>query len=136
MKKTVFIIVVIFLSACAKESKSPDYVIPQDKMVNIITDIHIMDGLNTMSNVRRKLAKDSISNYDVIFTNYGYSRSDFDTSIYFYSKNIDQFDKIYEDVLNKLNEMETIVKQESVEEEAKKEERRKKKEKRTREERK
>lgn len=129
MKKIVFIIVVFFISSCSKEVKIPEYVIPHDKMVIIIADIHILDGLFTVNNVRRKFAKDSIDYYNAVFTNYGYTRSDFDTSINFYSNNIDEYDKIYEEVLNRLNEMETNIKQESAEEEAKKEEKKKKKKK-------
>lgn len=129
MKKTVFIIVVVFIFSCSKEVKIPEYVIPHDKMVNIIADIHILDGLFTVNNVRRKFAKDSIDYYNAVFTNYGYTRSDFDTSINFYSNNIDEYDKIYEEVLNRLNEMETNIKQESAEEEAKNEEKKKKKKK-------
>lgn len=129
MKKIVFVIIVVFISSCSKEFKTPEHVIPCDKMVNIITDIHIIDGLFTVNKVRRKYAKDSIEYYNAIFTNYGYTRSDFDTSINFYSKNIDEYDKIYEEVLNRLNEMETIIKKESVEEQAKKDAKKKKKQK-------
>lgn len=120
MKKIVFLLIVVLLSSCIKKFKTPDYVIPHDKMINIIIDLHITDGLLTVNNVRRNLAKDSIRYYNAIFSNYGYTRSDFDTSIYYYSENIDEYDKIYEEVLNRLNEMETNLKQESVAEEEKK----------------
>lgn len=125
MKRIGFIIVVIFLFSCNQEAKTPEYVIPSDEMVNIISDIHITDGLLTLNHIRRKLAKDSINYYDAILNNHGYSRSDFDSSVSFYSRNIDEYDKIYEEVLNRLNKMETNIKQESVVEEAKKEEEKK-----------
>jgi hypothetical protein len=89
--------------------------------------MHILDGLFTVNYVRRKVAKDSIEYYNAVFTNHGFTRSDFDTSINFYSQNIDEYDKIYEEVLNRLNEKETLLKQESAEEKAKKEARKKKK---------
>ncbi len=127
MKRIGFVIIVVFMFSCSTEVKTPEYIIPHDKMVNIIADIHILDGLFTVNNVRRKFAKDSIDYYNAVFTNYGYTRSDFDTSINFYSNNIDEYDKIYEEVLNRLNEMETIIKQESAEEQAEKEKRKKKK---------
>ncbi|NOQ25938.1 MAG: DUF4296 domain-containing protein [Bacteroidales bacterium] len=126
MKKTVFIIIVVLVSSCTKEIKTPEYVIPHDKMVSIIGDMHIIDGLFTVNNVRRKFTKDSIDYYNAIFTNHGYTRSDFDTSINFYSNNIDEYDKIYEEVLNRLNEMETIIKKESAEKQAIKDAKRKK----------
>lgn len=126
MKKIVFIIIVVLIYSCTNEIKTPEYIIPHDKMVKIIGDIHIIDGLFTVNNVRRKFAKDSIDYYNAIFTNYGYTRSDFDTSINFYSNNIDDYDKIYEEVLNRLNEMETIIKKESAEERSKKDAKKKK----------
>jgi hypothetical protein len=123
MKKAVVILLVIFLFSCNNENKLPDYVITHDDMVNIIIDIHLTDGLLTNNKVRRKLAKKDSSNYyEAIFNNYGYTRAEFDTSVYFYSKNINEYDKIYEEVLNRLNEMETKLKQESSEETKLKEE--------------
>lgn len=82
-------------------------------MVNIIIDMHLTDGLLNIPHIRQKLATNDSSNYyDAIFDKYGYTRHDFDTSVFFYSKHINEYDKIYEDVLNKLNEMETKLKEE------------------------
>ena len=117
MKITAVILLVIFLFSCDSGNKTPDYVISHDDMVNIIIDIHLTDGLLTHNKVRRKLAKkDTLNYYDAILNNYGYTRADFDTSVYFYSKNINEYDNIYDEVLNRLNEMETKLKQESTEE--------------------
>ena len=105
--------------SCINEDRVPEYVIPPEKMVDIIIDIHLTDGVLSVNEVRKKLPrKDSLNYYDVIFENYGYKRSDFDTSIYYYSKNINKFDQIYEEVLNRLNEMETVLKEADTKEEA------------------
>ena len=123
MRNIAVILLVVILVSCDSGNKTPDYVIPYDDMVNIIIDIHLTDGLLTQNNVRRNLAKkDSLNYYDAILNNFGYTRADFDTSVHFYSKNIDEYDKIYEEVLNRLNEMETKLKQESTEETKLKEE--------------
>lgn len=117
MKKAIIISLTLFLFSCNNEKKTPDYVIPHDDMVNIIIDIHLTDGLLTQNKVRRRLSRKDTSNYyNAIFRNYDYTRADFDTSVYFYSKNINKYDKIYEEVLNRLNEMETKLKEESSEE--------------------
>ena len=80
----------------------------------IITEIHITDGILTLNKIRRNLAKkDSVNYYNLILDNYGYSREDFDTSIYFYSKNINEYDEIYKEVLNRINEMETNLQEEN-----------------------
>ena len=117
MRNLVIIALVLFSFACKKGTKVPHYVIPKEDMINIIIDIHVTDGLFTVTKVRRELVRnDSLNYYDEIFTNYGYTRKDFDTSVYFYSKNINEYDKIYQEVLNRLNEMETELKQQGKEE--------------------
>ena len=117
MKRISSLIILLLLFSC-NESKIPDYVIPKDDMTNILIDIHITDGLLTIGKVRNQLAKeDSINYYDSILGNYGYTRHDFDTSVYYYSLNINQYDEIYHEVLNKLNELETSLKEEEQEQE-------------------
>lgn len=113
MKKIVVsILFTIILIACSTE-KTPDYVIPKDKMIDIIVDIHMTDAMMTIVEVRRDIMKTySDSVYDQIFDNYGYNRHDFDTSVYYYSYDINKFDDIYKEVLNILSEKEAFVKQE------------------------
>lgn len=114
MKNSAVILLLIFIFSCNNNSKTPEYVISRNDMVNIIIDMHITDGILTLNKVRKELTKkDSLNFYDAIFKNYGYTRSDFDTSIYYYSKHISEYDKIYEEVLNKLSEMETVIKEEN-----------------------
>lgn len=119
MKKSyVIVLIICILSACSSE-KVPDYVIPKDDMVEIIVDIHLTDGLMTMTRIRQAtLKKDSLNLYDEIFIKYGYTREDFDTSIYYYSYNINKYDDIYNDVLNKLSEMEAKEKEENLNKES------------------
>ena len=82
-------------------------------MIDILVDIHLADGMFTINEVRTDMAqKDSINFYNVIFENHGYTRSDFDTTVYYYSHNINEYNKIYIEVLNRLNERETKVKKE------------------------
>ena len=115
MKKSYLILLIVcILSACNTE-KTPDYVIPKEDMADIIVDIHMMDGLLTMIRVRRELIKnDSLNYYDEIFNEYGYTRKDFDTSVYYYSLKINEYDNIYKEVLNKLSEMEAKIKEENI----------------------
>ncbi|HAF30374.1 MAG TPA: hypothetical protein DCG75_15135 [Bacteroidales bacterium] len=121
--------VLSFMFSCINLNKKPDYVIPHNDMVDIIVKIHITDGMLNINKVRRDLAKqDSINYYEAIFKSFGYTRPDFDTSIYFYSNNIAEYDKIYEEVLNKLGEMETQLKEESAQEAKENEELKAKKE--------
>jgi len=82
-------------------------------MVNIIVDLHVLDGMLNESEIRREIVRIDTSNiYNSVLNYYGYSRHDFDTSLFYYSKNIAEYDVIYQEVLNKLGEMEAIVKEE------------------------
>lgn len=113
MKNGLIILILVFTISCIKSDKVPDYVIPKEDMINIIRDIHLTDGMLTVSDIRRDLAReDTVNYYDAIFESYGYKRADFDTSIYYYSKEINTFDEIYKEVLNQLNEMETLLQEE------------------------
>lgn len=112
MRKLLILLAAISLVSCSNKEKAPDYVIPYNDMVNILVEIHITDGLLTSNKVRRKLAKNDTTNfYNAILNNYDYSRKDFDTSLYYYSKNINQYDLIYEEVLNRLSEIESTLKE-------------------------
>ena len=113
MKKIGVIILTVFLFACGNSKKSPDYVIPHSDMIEIFIDIHVIDGIFSVNRLRNEIAKDSINYYNSILEKYGYSRHDFDTSLFYYSKNINEYDEIYEAVLNRLSEMETKLKEET-----------------------
>jgi len=123
MKKLLIIILGLVFFSCSNQTKVPEYVIPKDDMIDIILDIHLTDGLFTISKIRKEITSaDSLNYYDEVFRNYGYTRADFDTSVYYYSKNINEYDKIYEEVLNRLNEMDTELRKENKGEKEKKEE--------------
>lgn len=112
MKTIVLLVATILLISCNAKEDVPKHVIPKDEMIDIILDIHLTDGLFTITKVRRDFTKnDSLNYYNEIFQNYGYTRADFDTSVYYYSKKINEYDKIYEEVLNRLNEMDTELRQ-------------------------
>lgn len=104
---------IVFAFSCGIKDKTPEGIIPKEKMIEIIVDIHIADGMFTDNNVRTLFAKkDSTNYYNTIFENHGFSRKDFDTSVYYYSHNINEYNKIYIEVLNRLSERETRVKEE------------------------
>jgi len=113
MRKLVIILISISSLIACSSQKTPEYVIPKDKMIDIIVDIHMTDAMMTLVQVRKDIMKEYSSNvYDKIFTQYGYSRQDFDTSIYYYSFNINQYDEIYKEVLSVLSEREALLKEE------------------------
>jgi hypothetical protein len=112
MKKLFVLLIILSIFSCNKKNEIPEYVIPFDDMVEIIVDIHITDGILTSGKVRRELVKKDTTNYyNLILENYNYKREDFDTSLYYYTKNIDQYDLIYNEVLNRLSKIESEIKE-------------------------
>ena len=117
MKKYFIILFTIAITSCSN-NKVPKYVIPPNDMVIIIVDIHLLDGLMSVREIQTDLVRQDTSDlYNLIFIKYGYERKDFDTSLYYYGKNINEYDRIYEDVLNKLTSMESDIKEEEVQKE-------------------
>ncbi|MDK2979535.1 MAG: hypothetical protein PWP52_2249 [Bacteroidales bacterium] len=119
MNRIIIFIIAVFMLAGCQKNKVPEYVIPPEDMTSILVDIHLTDGMLSSSEIRRDFAKrDSANIYNILLHNYGYNRKDFDTSLFYYSKNLTLYDKIYNDVLNQLNEMETQLKEENQDEQS------------------
>lgn len=116
MKKLIILVLVGIAMSCSNRSRVPDYVIPKDQMVNIIVDMHLLDGLLSVRPIQHKMIElDTLNQYDALLQKYGYTRNDFDTSLFYYGKKIDLYDDIYEEVLNKLTFIEAEIKEESLE---------------------
>jgi len=102
-----FFTVLILLATigCNKEQKK--HVIPKDDFVDILVDIHLLDGIMRQPNLGNSLLKkDTTDYYAAILRTHNYSREQFDSTIVHYSKDIKEFDEIYQDVLSNLNQME------------------------------
>jgi len=113
MKNILLLIIGILSFTSCNKPKTPEYVIPHENMVNIIVDIHLLDGMLTVNEIRKEInGKDTGNIYNSVLNYYGYSRHDFDTSLFYYSKNITEYDVIYQEVLNRLGEIESRIKEE------------------------
>ena len=104
-----FLIVFLFLGAKC-ENNQKKHIIPKDEFVDILVDIHLMDGIMRQPDLRKSLLKkDTIDYYNAVLRAHDYSRAQFDSTIIYYSKEIREFDNIYQDVLSTLNQMEAEV---------------------------
>ncbi|MBS1521694.1 MAG: DUF4296 domain-containing protein [Bacteroidetes bacterium] len=108
-----FFSVLIFLAACSS-NKTPEGIIPQDKMTNLLTDIHIVDG--SMYNVMQlpdSLYKYGTDKYLMVFRKYHTDSLQFKKSFQYYAAHPEKMEAIYEqitatiklksDSVNKLN---------------------------------
>ncbi len=123
---TRYIIYLLLLSSltagsCSERKDKPDKrsLIPEEKLVPILTDIYLTDGLLMVPDLRNLASShDSLFMYNQAIENNGYTKEEFDNTIHFYFHNKPkQLIKIYDQVLGILSEMESIVAKETLLEE-------------------
>lgn len=103
----VLMIIAMLLGSTAcnkkKQIKGNDY-IEKDVLVEVIMDMHLMDGITNDMNYYRKFNPgDSIDIYGPIFEKYDINREIYERTIKEYSKYPQLMDEVYDEVLMKLN---------------------------------
>jgi len=102
----IFLISIVFFSCKKKHENLPSYIIPKEKFIYLLVDYHLAQGISSTYDFRKKTKQlNKISLCDSVIIAYGYTRAMFDSSIMYYSKNIKEFDEIYEKVITELNRM-------------------------------
>ncbi|MEN8226649.1 MAG: DUF4296 domain-containing protein [Bacteroidota bacterium] len=100
------IVSVIAFSGCNKrKSISGKEFIPQEVLVDVLVDIHMVDGITNDRKFHRRYDADSIDLLNPILDKYGITQVMFDTTMTEYSRNPDLLDQVYNEVLIKLNVM-------------------------------
>lgn len=99
----VFLLVSVAFIAC--ESK-PDGVLGDEKMVQVLTDIHITDAILNEKRIFDKNIKDTMSSYyDHVWVKNNISYQHFKTSINYYTRNTTELNIIYDSVISRLIHM-------------------------------
>ena len=101
------LIAIILPSSCSKKKRvsGSDY-IPQEVLVDVLVDIHLIDGItNDRKYYRKYTFNDSIEIMEPIFEKYSVTRVQFDSTMMEYSRHPDLLDKVYDEVIMKLNLM-------------------------------
>ena len=114
MKFLSWILVLFFLMgiSCTEKEKHirKKDIIPDNELIDLLTDIHIGDGILDMPSYLKKYpGKDSISNYSDVIHDLGFTRERFDLTLKYYANNPDDFELVYEKVLNKLSQLESEI---------------------------
>lgn len=101
-----FIPILLLLSSC---SSTPDNVIEPEKMAQLLADIH--KGESVIELNRTEYDKDSVKKVlmQSIYYKHGVTTEQVDTSFIWYGDNIEEFVKVYDRVLDLLNEDLAIV---------------------------
>ncbi len=104
-----YFIISLILFSCANVKRK--YLIPDKVLVPLLVDLHIADGIGA---AQRALPLpedlDSAALYNSIFEKYGVSRTQFDSTMTYYTDHPKNFNKIYEKVIEKLSRLESDLK--------------------------
>lgn len=100
------LILVMLTPACQKKkSIAGKAFIQREVLVDVLVDIHLADGVTNDRKFNRKYDADSIDILSPILEKHQVTREMFDTTLIVYSQHPELFDKVYNDVLIKLNVM-------------------------------
>ena len=101
------ILVVLIPEGCTRKKQiTGKEFIPREVFVDLLVDIHLMDGItNDRKFYRRYEEVDSIDYLGPIFEKHRVTPQMYDTTMYAYSRHPELLDQVYNDVLMKLNIM-------------------------------
>lgn len=99
---TLFFLILIFLPAC-KGDRNSAAIISHDRMINLLTDVHIADGsLYEVMQSPDTLYKYGIAKYINLFKSYHTDTAGFRKSMDYYSKRPEELIVMYDQVLKNL----------------------------------
>ncbi len=92
----------IFLFSC-KEKKDPASIIDHNRMINLLTDVHITDGSLQVYINPDSLYKYGTAKYVALFKTYHTDSVQFRKSLIYYSTKPDELLTMYDQILKNLN---------------------------------
>lgn len=106
LRPVILFFALTLLLSCGKndEISIPSGILTQEQMVSVLVDFHLAEA--AVFDVQRNRGDVGLYTgryYTAILKNHGIDRKKFGESVYFYSQHIDEFKKIYEQVLTVLS---------------------------------
>jgi len=100
------IVLMVILAISCSNNKIPKGVLTQEEITPIILDLHLAEAIYTqrytLDNKRENFQEDL---YLSILKKYKLDKNAFEASVLYYGKHPDKYKPIYDEVLNRLNEM-------------------------------
>lgn len=99
----IFFTVLVILSACAT-SDQPENLIGKQKMVKVLTEIHLLEAkINKITIYPKDSAQQVYDHYEeLLFSDLGISKSQYEVNFNYYLDHPDEFEKIYDVVIDSL----------------------------------
>jgi len=100
------------LSACKPADERPRNLLPENKMTEVMVDVHIFEAMAE----GRKMSKDSLAgfiktNYEEIFRKHKVTEDQFQRTFDYYEHNPGKMDDLMTKVIDELSKMEAGVKE-------------------------
>ena len=98
-----FFSALLFLTACTGNNV-PDGIIEKDKMIDLMVDVHIVDGslYNIDAPTADSLYKHGIDRYTKLFKRHHTDSTQFKKSVNYYTLHPEELEKMYEKITQKL----------------------------------
>ncbi len=104
---TIIVSILLIFAAC---SNRPKGVLAQEDMVNLLTDMHKLDGVLIERGIMFSNDSTKTKYYNFVFSKYEITKANFDSSLVWYTKNPQEFNNVYNKVLINLSLQEKEVK--------------------------
>lgn len=97
----VILAVLLSLSSCSPDPSRP--IIPEDKMADILEDYYKVQSVS----IQNPIEKNGVLRYyGFILSKYNYTEAEFDSSVTWYSSHLEEFEKVYDVVMDRLEAQE------------------------------
>lgn len=110
MRNYLIILIAVLVLACSK-NKIPKGILTEKQITPVLVELHLAEAINSHRNTleasRQNYPEDL---YLTILKKYKLDQKVFEASVLYYGKHPDMYKPIYDEVLNRLNEMEVKAK--------------------------
>lgn len=106
MNRKILLFIIVLLLGCGGSNfkEVPEGVIPRKRMIDLLVDIHLSDAVLVNKKFNTNKHEYQIEGYyKYLYEKHGYNREEIDSSIAFYTRYPDEYSKMYDEVLEKLN---------------------------------
>lgn len=104
----ILLVVAMIVMACGNgdKEKRNEEVLPEEQMVELLTDIQLVESVVRVNAGEDEFLTDSVDYYSAIFEKHSVSKIQFEESMRYYTKHPADLENIYDQVLVKLSERE------------------------------
>ena len=103
---SLLVIFPLFFFSCTDKQDQPDYLIASDSLVGIMVDMHLVETAANLKLIGTDSLKPNYNQmFEAIFKKHGITKTEFDSTLFFYSKKPDEMSGIYDKVLERLSEL-------------------------------